>query len=355
MEQSLASSSNTQNRGKQRDSTFGVQSLADTLEAAFGAESNTVGKRTASHSSAQHAEKHVCRSGSHSSSASSAKPAESFKAPQARKLRRKLSSHASSTPLTPLNVDAPSLLPTSGIPSTPSAASLQSLKLSDEDSAMDESASQAITSSGEEEGADAGIQQDAAGTFPQLVMPSIQMPSRRPFTTTGKAMGKLKVLIAGEAGIGKSSLIRSIVQVCEDIVHVDPLSPSNSFSQPPPKSKSRKRRSDHSGTTRVTEIHASTKPYPHWWTDVEESRALRRRKSSLDAVLERNICFVDTPGFSRGSTEKEDMDLVVDYVESLLYQTSSVTTMDDNDVLGVISGSGGVSIDVVLYLLPPSK
>lgn len=138
-------------------------------------------------------------------------------------------------------------------------------------------------------------------------------------------------------------------------MHVDPLSPSNSFSQPPPKSKSRRRKSEHAGTTRVTEIHASTKPYPHWWTDAEESRALRRRKSSLDAVLERNICFVDTPGFTRGATENDDIDMVVDYVESLLYQTSSVTTMDDNDVLGVISGSGGVSIDVVLYLLPPSK
>jgi hypothetical protein len=88
---------------------------------------------------------------------------------------------------------------------------------------------------------------------------------------------------------------------------------------------------------------------------MEESRVMRRRKSSLDAVLERNICFVDTPGFSRGSTEKDDIDLVVDYVESLLLQTSSVPTMDDNDVLGVVSGSGGVAIDVVLYLLPPSK
>lgn len=72
-------------------------------------------------------------------------------------------------------------------------------------------------------------------------------------------------------------------------------------------------------------------------------------------MLERNICFVDTPGFTKGATEKDDMDMVVEYVESLLYQTSSVTTMDDNDVLGVISGSGGVSIDVVLYLLSPSK
>jgi hypothetical protein len=82
---------------------------------------------------------------------------------------------------------------------------------------------------------------------------------------------------------------------------------------------------------------------------------LRRRKSSLDAVLERNICFVDTPGFTRGSTERDDMDLVIDYIESLLLQTSSVTTMEDSDVLGVVSGIGGVSIDVVFYLLPPGK
>jgi hypothetical protein len=88
---------------------------------------------------------------------------------------------------------------------------------------------------------------------------------------------------------------------------------------------------------------------------MEESQQFRRRKSSLDAVLERNICFVDTPGFVRGSAEKDDMDRVVEYVESLLYQMSSVTTMEDSDVLGVIGGNGGVAIDLVLYLLPPSK
>lgn len=49
------------------------------------------------------------------------------------------------------------------------------------------------------------------------------------------------------------------------------------------------------------------------------------------------------------------MSMVVDYVESLLYQTSSVTTLEDNDVLGVVSGSGGVLVDLVIYLLPPSK
>jgi len=105
---------------------------------------------------------------------------------------------------------------------------------------------------------------------------------------------------------------------------------------------------------RVTETHASTKPYPHWWADVEESRVLRRRKSSTDTVLERNICFVDTPGYCHGSTEQDDMNMVVDYVESLLFQTSSVTTLEDNDALGIVSGSGGVLVDIVIYLLPPS-
>jgi hypothetical protein len=75
----------------------------------------------------------------------------------------------------------------------------------------------------------------------------------------------------------------------------------------------------------------------------------------MDTVLERNICFVDTSGYSQGSTSKEDMSMVVDYVESLLYQTSSVTTLEDSDALGVVSGSGGVLVDVVIYLLPPSK
>ena len=81
---------------------------------------------------------------------------------------------------------------------------------------------------------------------------------------------------------------------------------------------------------------------------------LRRRKSSIDTVLERNICFVDTPGYSQGSADK-DIGMVVDYVESMLYQTSSVTTLEDNDVLGVVSGSGGVLVDLVIYLLPPRK
>ncbi|KAL1612051.1 hypothetical protein SLS60_000274 [Paraconiothyrium brasiliense] len=146
--------------------------------------------------------------------------------------------------MSPLNTDSRSPIPPSAIPSTPTSASLQSFKLSDEEMGSDGVASQAVASGGEEE----DMTVNESGSFPQLVMPSIQMPSRRPFTAKGKAMGKLKVLVAGRTGIGKTSLIRSIVQLCEDIVHVDPLSPKNSLSQSSPsKSKSRKRKVDASG------------------------------------------------------------------------------------------------------------
>lgn len=50
-------------------------------------------------------------------------------------------------------------------------------------------------------------------------------------------------------------------------------------------------------TLQITEVYASTRAYPAWWSDLEESRVLRRRKSMGDSVLERNLCFVDTPGY----------------------------------------------------------
>jgi hypothetical protein len=82
---------------------------------------------------------------------------------------------------------------------------------------------------------------------------------------------------------------------------------------------------------------------------------VRRRKSSIDSVLERNLTFIDTPGYATSASSiLEDQNLVVDYVESLLYQNTSLASMEDSELLGVISGSGGVQVDVILYLLSPS-
>jgi hypothetical protein len=152
-----------------------------------------------------------------------------------------------------------------------------------------------------------------SGSAPQLIMPRMKMPSRRPFTDEGKSMGRLKVLIAGDSGVGKTSLIKAIVQSCEHIVHVDPITPSTSASasmmkpgtrlrNPGGSSKKHGKGAMESGTTHITEIYASTKPYPEWWSEIDDFRVLRRRKRLGDSVLDRNICFVDTPGYGNGSS-----------------------------------------------------
>ena len=134
-------------------------------------------------------------------------------------------------------------------------------------------------------------------------------------------------------GSGKTSLIKSIVQVCEDIVHVDPLAPSN-----PPTNKAIESRET------ATEIYASTKPYPAWWSDVDESKILRRRKSMGDVVLERNICFVEIRTAERGGA-------VLRYLEQQLQRAIVALSSSSNDTIGMLSGRGGAQVDVVLYLI----
>jgi hypothetical protein len=108
-------------------------------------------------------------------------------------------------------------------------------------------------------------------------------------------------------GIGKTSLIKSIVQTCEDIVHVDPVSssPVSLSSSRQMVSFSGRRSADSSDTTnKITEVHASTRPYPHWWNEIDDSKVLRRKSRSgfEEQIIERNLCFVDTPGYGSGTS-----------------------------------------------------
>ena len=107
-------------------------------------------------------------------------------------------------------------------------------------------------------------------------------------------------------GVGKSSLIKAIVQVCEEIVHVDqlatPLLAASEVSRKKSRSKTRTGSTNVYTTTQITEVYASTRAYPQWWSEFDEGKVLRRRKSMGDSVLERNICFVDTPGYGNGTS-----------------------------------------------------
>ncbi|KAF8545179.1 Septin-domain-containing protein [Trichophaea hybrida] len=192
---------------------------------------------------------------------------------------------------------------------------------------------------------------DFLGGAPQLIMPQIIMPSRRPFTDKGKRIGKLKILIAGDSGIGKTSLIKSIVQTCEDIVHVDPL--SNNIVTGSRHGSSR-RTGDSESTKKITEVYASTRPYPHWWSEIDDNKVLRRRKSRSgidEQVIERNLTFVDTPGYGSGTSFLECIEPVVRYVETQFERTQSIISNAERDLISLLSGAGTPQVDIVLYVV----
>lgn len=82
---------------------------------------------------------------------------------------------------------------------SPKSTSTRSFRPSDDES-MDEVTSQAIGSSGDDENEPPSEILDSS---PQLIMPSIKIPSRRPFTEKGKGIGLLKILIAGDSGMSQ--------------------------------------------------------------------------------------------------------------------------------------------------------
>ncbi|KAJ2997173.1 hypothetical protein NUW58_g735 [Xylaria curta] len=194
-----------------------------------------------------------------------------------------------------------------------------------------------------------------SGSAPQLVMPSINMPSRRPFTNTGKSIGRLKILLAGNSGVGKTSLLKAIVQTCDHIVHIDPISPLSEIGRafPQPDVVTASSRKGLLSTTTISEVYASTKPYPEWWQELETPSGPHKRKRRGDSVLERNICFVDTPGYGRDSSAMETIISCVDYVESHLSKVSS-GDLSDSDLMNMLGGDGGCQVDVALYLIPHS-
>lgn len=106
-------------------------------------------------------------------------------------------------------------------------------------------------------------------------------------------------------GVGKTSLIKALVQSCEHIVHVDPITPQSTALvglQSGARRGKSKASKNNTRTTEISEIFASTKPYPEWWSDLDDFQLLKRRKSVDDTILDRNICFIDTPGYSDGSS-----------------------------------------------------
>jgi hypothetical protein len=96
-------------------------------------------------------------------------------------------------------VITPSPIPSQNVslPSSPKSVSSRSVQKSDEGLISDDAASQAIASSEDDDEDQPAAVQDSQ---PELIMPSINMPSRRPFTARGKRIGRFKIMVAGHKG-----------------------------------------------------------------------------------------------------------------------------------------------------------
>ncbi|EGP92280.1 unnamed protein product [Zymoseptoria tritici ST99CH_1E4] len=335
------------------DSSFGVQSLEETLRPfsteqspsrtdSISTDRSSNVDRTASagrkrkpnrvHPSIRSAGQRIISSDHSSSQTSSTSPV--TPEPFARTLGVRRGSAGSSAnmsqPVTPTRL---SPHPGSAASSTPRSTSPKSFRLSDED----ETGSQALQSSNGDEGDHSLLERT-----PQLVMPSLAMPTRRPFTEKGKQMGRAKIMVVGSKGIGKTSLITSILRCSEDVVHVDhsatPLNIGASFA------------TDGSEQSTFAEITASTRQYPAWRTDFESRRMLLRRNSVGEGILERNLTFIDTPSVEDDQSCRQ----LLEFTKDLLQRTARIESMTDSELMSLLSGDGGVQIDAVLYLFDPT-
>lgn len=365
------SSSRSQHQGQERDDNYGVQSLDETLEAAFAPKSPEF---SSSPSNADSAKKRKVGNPVHpkiaaaaqriiSSDRSTERPSSRNSSVSSHLVRPLTPSptrrHARSDSLTSLGRSfTPLRIHDTNLPSTPRSASVRSVRLSDEEgSIIDDTASQALHSSSEDEDVPADntlVESEPPSSVPQLVMPSISMPTRRPFTERGKRIPRLKIMLAGPSGVGKTSLVKSMVQICEDIVHVDPIT----YIQPT--SASADRHTSHPRTREICETNVSTRSCPSWWSEVEQGRGLRRRKSMGESVLERNLCFIDTPGWDMsGPNDQDNIDdatsFVFEYIEDALRRNTLPGDMSDADLLTLLSGGGGFQVDAILYMFHPSK
>ena len=227
-----------QSASHDKDNNYGVESLNETLEAAFAPKSPD---SSSSPSNNLYGKKRKIGNPVHPKIAAAAQRIISS---EERPTSRKPSvSSSAPRPLTPSptrrHVRSESLtsLGRSFTPlrfsdtSTPRSPSVKSVRLSDEEgSIIDDTASQTLHSSSEEDDVfaddtlvESSHPTEAQSSIPQLVMPSISMPARRPFTERGKRIPRLRIMVAGPSGVGKTSLVKSMVQMCEDIVHVDPI------------------------------------------------------------------------------------------------------------------------------------
>ena len=74
-----------------------------------------------------------------------------------------------------------------------------------------------------------------------------------------------------------------------------------------------------------------------------------------DVVLERNICFIDSPGHDSREIFQADSDPTIRYIDRLLHRNATFKSLTEHELLHILSGNGGVQVDLVLYVISNGK
>lgn len=177
--------------------------------------------------------------------------------------------------------------------------------------------------------------QQSSFPAPSLVMPSIQLSRKKPYTSEGRRIGKLRIMFCGDSGAGKTTLLRTIAHHSPDIVHYE-----NTAGSEPGRP-----------TTEINEVRASTQPYPSW-------KILGSSKQECsESIMERNICLVDTPGYGLSAEADDAIDPILRYAEDQFMRTNEILrdnhTLSDDDYLNLIAAPQGgfTHVDATVYCL----
>lgn len=241
---------------------------------------------------------------------------------------------------------------------------------------------------------------------PKFIMPKVSIPSRRPFTTDGLALSKLKILVAGDSGTGKSQLVKAIAQTSKDIIHLndspvpvyqhDYSNASSLTVSPSVCKKQQSRRSsaqnlsansscasptthlsvydsirdDHKADDQIAvlwEYLASTRPHLDFSSSSPESedelsddndlgplsksRSRPSRRSSVaqsslissdSTALEKNVCLVDTLGYGSFADASKCIHRVTKYLSDAFEKTCDLVNPSGKEALTILSSSSSL-------------
>lgn len=202
---------------------------------------------------------------------------------------------------------------------------------------------------------------------PQLIMPRVSLPSRRPFTADGLALGKLKILVSGDSGTGKSMLIKAIAQSSKNIVYIDDTPHyvqdntalwEHAASTKPCLSFDESSDSDDFG---ISDQDASYGDY--YDTIYTNSRQKLRRPtvtqytamSSDSSTFEKNVYFVDTLGYGSFTDASKCIQQVVSYLDDAFQKTSHLINANNSEAVSLLTSTSSINsvpiVDVCLYII----